>query len=307
MKRLLHYLLLGCVLFPAILACMPSQKKQDTAERLLPPTFPTPPDSVSEPKERASYVVKHVWLPYDSLTVQMFDGMSSMEQFIVDYFAIGAIADKGAFSHSVATALSKSTPDFYANFVDLAEMYLDHSNSPAYNEDLYALFIEQALDSSVITHADSIRLAERLAGYRKNRVGDIATDFTVKLTDGRKTSLRDIESPLIVLIFYEPECETCIETLDFIKASDLFSTLVSEQKAKVLCINMSSETGNPLSMTDKCPAWAMVGYESEQKIKEHQLYYLRTLPTIFLLDRDKRVLLRHLKVDQLEQWLKQNI
>lgn len=307
MKRLLHYLLLGCVLFLGVVACIPFQKKQDTAERLLPPSFPVPPDSVSDPKERASYIVKNVWLPYDTLTVQMFGGMPSMELFMQEFFSIGLLASGEAFSYSVATALRKSAPDFYANFMDLGEMYLDYPNSPVCNEDLYALFIGQALDSSVITYADSIRLSKRLIGYQKNRVGDIAVDFSVTLTDGTETSLHDIESPLTVLIFYEPECEACIESLDFIKISDVFSTLVSKQMAKVLCIDMSGEIGNFQSKADECPIWAMTGYESEHKVKDQQLYYLRTFPTIFLLDQDKRVLLRHLKVDQLEQWLKRNI
>ncbi|SPY34845.1 AhpC/TSA family [Porphyromonas cangingivalis] len=306
MKRLLHYLFLGCVLFPGMLACMPSQKGQDTAGRLFPPALPIPPDSISIPEERASYIVNNVWLPYDSLTTQMFEGIPSMEQFIVDYFAIGAVADKKSFSNSVVTALGKSTPDFYAHFLDFAEMYLDHSNSPIYNEDLYALFVGQVLRSSVVTYADSIRLSERLTGYAKNKVGDIAANFSIRLSDSRKISLHDIASPLTILIFYEPECETCIETLDLIKSSDVFLTLAAEQKVKVLCVDMTSETRSAQSAREKCPTWMMMGYESEQAIRQQQLYYLRAFPTVFLLDQDNRVLLRHLRVDQLEQWLRNN-
>ena len=305
MKRFLHYFL-GCILFLGTLSCVPSKTKQDTAESLSPPIFPIPPDTVTDSEAKASYIVKNVWSLRDSLTVQMFGGMSSMEQFVVDYFSIGAMADKGEFANSIAMALEKSTSDFYANFLDLAELYLDHATSSIYNEELYASFIEQALKSSVITYADSIRLSERLAGYRKNRVGDIAADFTIYLSDGGKTSLHKIKAPLTVLIFYEPACKICIDALTFMKTSDVFWSLVKNRMLKVICIDMSADTGKLRSLADKSPTWAILGCESEQKINEYQLYYLRAFPTIFLLDQEKRVLLRHLKVDQLEQWLQQN-
>lgn len=39
------------------------------------------------------------------------------------------------------------------------------------------------------------------------------------------------------------------------------------------------------------------------KITERQLYDLKAMPTLYLLDKDKRVILKDAPVEQIEQWL----
>ena len=44
-------------------------------------------------------------------------------------------------------------------------------------------------------------------------------------------------------------------------------------------------------------------YDAGQKITERQLYDLKAMPTLYLLDKDKRVILKDAPVEQIEQWL----
>ncbi|MDO4695409.1 DUF5106 domain-containing protein [Porphyromonas sp.] len=303
MRRCLSFTL-GCVFFVLALSC--TTTKKNTAERLSsPPKFPVPPATMIEPKDRASFIVRNVWNGYDSLTIDLFESKDAFEQFMVDYFAIGSIAEGQAFSESIATALSKSTSEFYAHSMDIGEMYLDHANSPIYNEDAYAILIIQALKSPVLSYADSVRFVHRLEMYERNKPGEIARDFAIQEFGGGKTALHQIKSPLLALMFYEPNCETCSEAFDHIVSDSVIKKAVETGRMKLVCIYAGNMMTDYELSRSKVPAFVTLGHEFEQKIENEELYFIRAFPTIYLLDENKRVLRRDITVEALSDWLKE--
>lgn len=51
------------------------------------------------------------------------------------------------------------------------------------------------------------------------------------------------------------------------------------------------------------PSGMINAYDAGQKIAERQSYDLKAMPTLYLLDKDKRVILKDAPVEQIEQWL----
>ena len=51
----------------------------------------------------------------------------------------------------------------------------------------------------------------------------------------------------------------------------------------------------------------VVAYDAEQAVNEKETYVLPAIPTLYLLDRDKRVLLKDAPVEQVEYYLKKHV
>lgn len=280
-------------------------KGQSTADKVAPPSFPTPPVSITDPAMRASYIVRNVWQGYDSLSVTQFPTETVFEQFLSDYFAIGAIAQEGEFGKSIAEAIEKANESFYLNLIGLAELYLDNPRSPVYNEGQYAIILQEALKSSKITFADSVRFVDRLALYEKNKPGTKATDFQFALFPGtEKTRLSLVKAPKLLLMFYDPDCHTCQEVLEHISVSELFSSAAKGGKFTLLCIYSGTRVEEWRQYRDRIPSWATVGIEQEMRIDNEQLYHLRAFPTLYLLDEDKTVILRDVSIEKVEAYLR---
>lgn len=49
------------------------------------------------------------------------------------------------------------------------------------------------------------------------------------------------------------------------------------------------------------------GYDKKTVIKEKNLYDLKAIPTLYLLDKDKKVLLKDVMVGQIEEYFKKMI
>ena len=56
---------------------------------------------------------------------------------------------------------------------------------------------------------------------------------------------------------------------------------------------------------DMIPSKWINGYDKELTVLNRELYDLKAMPTLYLLDKDKKVLLKDAPVEQVEQYLAQ--
>ena len=59
----------------------------------------------------------------------------------------------------------------------------------------------------------------------------------------------------------------------------------------------------PRSRRDVIPSGWINGYDKELTVLDRELYDLKAMPTLYLLDKDKKVLLKDAPVEQVEQYL----
>lgn len=68
-------------------------------------------------------------------------------------------------------------------------------------------------DSPLADEAARSRARHDLRLITMNRPGSIAADFTYTLPSGAQKRMHDIRSPYTLLLFYNPDCHGCAETL----------------------------------------------------------------------------------------------
>jgi len=229
--------------------------------------YPEIPDELEEIEARMSYLLEHFWQDYafaDSTAMNREVG----EQGMVDFLNFMQHADSVSAMQG-AKVLADSLgvhPSALTFFEGLMEHYLDDSDSPLYSDEVYAHLLRALPETP-----QRVWLLEQLA---KNRVGDRAADVPVRTADGKEMRLWKIKSKQTLLIFFDPDCRRCQRLDAQLKQEPL---IVQNPRLKVVRKNVNDLNGE---------------------------YYVPHTPALYLLDKEKRVVLKEPKWEALLKMLK---
>ncbi|MDO5035594.1 MAG: DUF5106 domain-containing protein [Porphyromonas sp.] len=293
------------ILLLLILVSSSCKAEQQSPGRVT-PTFPTPPETLTEPESRASYVVTEVWTPCSEVDTLDFASASEREQFIVDYLALGGIASEDAFRSSISKAFEIGTEPFSQELKQLAIRYLSHRRSPLYNMDQYIYVMDAALEYGLLDEAEEIRYHEERTLWSKNRVGALSKDFAYVTPSGVEQTLHTTPVTKSLLVaFYAPDCSICSSIFAYIEQSSPLQEALEQGDLSLLCIDPYGEERSFQRSLSEVPHGAIVGLDSERIVLEQSLYDLRSVPTLYLLDEEYRVQMKNLEIDQLEQMFRE--
>lgn len=170
-------------------------------------------------------------------------------------------------------------------FMQLAEKYLYEPNSPYYNEKMYGVFLEY------VVHKKSgyERYKNHYSSIAKNQIGSCAADFGFTYQNGEKGNLYGVKGKFVVLFFYDPSCDECKHVKRVLENSRFAPQVV------IMAVYIDHDV--ELWRKSECLAsWHNV-YAPD--IDSKALYNIRALPTLYLLDEQKRVLLKDVSVEKL--------
>lgn len=173
----------------------------------------------------------------------------------------------------------------------LAKHYLGNPASPARNETLYIQFLQSMLSTDSLPETVRSRSKENLRVALLNRPGTIATNFKFIDRNGNHMSLHDLTARQTLLVFYDPECHHCSDILTMLaKATNINSAI---QKGDLTVLAIYAEGNRKLweKTSGEMPQNWKVGYDVTG-ILDNDLYDLPAMPVIYLLDSNKRVILK---------------
>ena len=120
-------------------------------------------------------------------------------------------------------------------------------------------------------------IVKRADILRKITIGRLAPTFTYIDDEGKQIDLSEIDSKNTVLFFYKPDCQKCI------REKRILGLIKKRQKnLTILHINISEENYSNVS----------------QDIAVQ--YDIKTTPTIYILDKDKRITAKNIKAEEIE-------
>ncbi|WP_294588783.1 DUF5106 domain-containing protein [uncultured Phocaeicola sp.] len=259
--------------------------------------FPDIPATLTEAEARKAFLLTHYWDKFSFTDTTLVDNRDVTEQGFVNFIAL--LLD-GTTSEELAR---ESLKNWCKGFVgkdhalrvltQTADEYLYNPNSPFYNEALYGLYLETMLDVLPQTDAVCSSYQFKLELVRRNNPGDRATDFTYYLPDGTRCTLgtTPTKNDRLLLVFYDPECESCHEVLQQMAADASLAEAVQSGKLSVLAVyTEGNEEAWRKALPDMPDKW-IVGTDREV-VKTGALYDLKAMPSLYLLDGQKRVLLK---------------
>lgn len=259
--------------------------------------FPEIPATLTEPEARKSYLLTHYWEQFDFADTTLMNNRDVTEQGFVNFIAL--LADGTTPEELTRESLANWCAGFVGKeharqvLTQTADDYLFNPNSPFYNENLYGLYLETLLGMLPQTDAMRSSYQFKLKLVKRNNPGNRATDFTYYLPNGTRRTLAatQVKGDRLLLMFYDPECESCHEVLLQMAADTALAEAVRTGKLSVLAVyTEGNDEAWRKALPDMPKGWT-VGTDHEA-VKTEALYDLKAMPSLYLLDGQKTVLLK---------------
>ena len=251
------------------------------------------PSSISDPEARRQYMCEHYW---DKLnladstffaeidTVQMVEAfmawvgnyMSPNDGYYVEKFMVKA----GQYPHSLRY------------FAMLAEQVLYDPNSPLRSDELYIPVLQAQVESEWLDKYEKLSPQYNLDLALQNRIGRPANDFRYTTSTGRTGSLYGIKAKYTLIFFNNPGCTMCKTIREDICSSQLLTELISSGQMKVLALYPDEQLDEWHAYKEHIPSNWINSYDKGTVIRNKNLYDLKAIPALYLLDSAKRVLIK---------------
>lgn len=256
--------------------------------------YPAIPDTLRSVEQRAGYLSEHYWDNYNFADTLLLKSKEVTEQGFVNFIDIlnkfnldnaskgvahkdiaqKDIAQKGITQKDITQkGIACFTRKAFSNaaakerFENLIEHYFEDQLSPVRNDRVYLIFLEEMKNSPCFDETEKERIAFKIKTTNKNLPGDIAINFKFKDESGKEHQLSDYKDQKIILYFYDPDCENCHEVSAWLKQQTI--------PADIKVLKMIAD--NHISY----------------------IYSLKNMPTIFLLDKENKVILKDCTAQEL--------
>ena len=259
--------------------------------------FPEIPATLTEPEARKAWLLAHYWERFDFADTTLVNNRDITEQGFVNFIAL--LADGTTPEDLMRESLENWCTGFVGQaharkvLTKTADDYLYNPNAPFYHEALYGMYLETLLEA--LPAGDVLRSSYgfKLQLLKRNNVGDRATDFAYYLPDGMRRTLAatPVKGGRLLLVFYDPECESCHAVLGQMAADRGLAEAVKAGKLSVLAVYTEGNEAAWRKALPDMPAGWMVGADHEA-VKTGALYDLKAMPSLYLLDGKKTVLLK---------------
>ena len=280
--KILNLTFFACLFCAGIVSCAYAQKQQEKTREFRLPDMPV---TLTAPGDRAAYLSLHYWDHFDFADTSLISRPEITEQAFVDFISILPYTPKA--QEAVDTLFRRALADreMLYHFISLGDKYLYEPNSPMHDEELHILVSACLGQSSGLEETDRIRPRHLLEMALKNRPGDVATDFTVVCRDGRSRRLSDIKAGYVLVYFNDPDCEDCRRVKELLTLSPVVNDLLESGRLKLLSVCVEGKT--PAWEKAEFPAGWIDGYDADQRLTREQVYDLKAMPTLYLLDAEK--------------------
>lgn len=319
MKPIMYY---PCLLFflLQISACTAGSKHRPAEENKLAQDtvsagksafkLPEMPITIVSPQEQLSYFVKYYWSNYDFADTTAIRNPEITEQALVNYLSLLKEVSPAESSECLKQLVRDSERDevVYGWFDDKLEHYLYDPNSPLRDDGLYMSVLEEMVISKKYGGVLAQRPRYRLGMLKKNCVGMRAADFSFVAKAGKRSRLQNLSSKYTLLFLYDPECENCGKAVEMLNESTMLAEKCKKSAGNmplltVLAVSVESDRESWLQHLYALPDGWKNGYDDTGMIRDKELYDLRSVPSIYLLDKDKKVILKNVDAPEALEYI----
>lgn len=171
-----------------------------------------------------------------------------------------------------------------------AEATLGNPLSVDHNEEKFVELLKAISINDALSETEKMRPKLLLEEALKNHVGTQAHDIEYITPDDSTHYISESLSPLTLIYFNDPDCDACEMVKERLDTCSILKTMVKERKLEIIGIYTLNDEQSWRN-TD-FPDHIINGWNKNQEIEFKETYLLPTLPLFYLLDSDKKVLLK---------------
>ena len=266
------------------------------------------PAMIRTQQDAADHYAMHFWdrmadpersFPSDSLLVSGVK-REEVEQKYANWLSILDMVDlktaekaiKTLFDKALACETKDSTSNVFETFEELADKYMYDPNSPMRNEEYYLHYVSRLASYEGFGPEEREKYVHRAEGCALNRLGQMAADFRFADNRGRIHTLHGIKAPYTLLFFSNPGCDACLNIINTLKGEPRISEMISDGTLAVLNIYIDEDLQGWKDYMSVYPEDWYNGFDPDFIIRNDELYDVRAIPSLYLLDKEKRVILK---------------
>ena len=272
------------------------------------------PTMISGQQEALEFMAVNYWngitdasrtYPSDSLLVSGVR-KTEVEQKYADWTAILEYAGPSVWEKAMANLYDRalacekkdSSSNVFETFADLHQKYYYDPNSPMRNEEVYLHFVSRYAGYEGLPEVLREKYARQARLCSLNRIGHKAADFRFADRNGRMRNLHDINADIILLFFSNPGCEACMSIINMLNDAPVISDLISEGRLVVLNIYIDEDIQAWRSYMPIYPEKWYNGFDPDFVLRNNDIYCVRAIPSLYVLDNEKRVVLKDAPEDK---------
>ena len=184
----------------------------------------------------------------------------------------------------------------WARLTELEAKYLIDPNSPFRNEELYIPVVRHLLSAPYSTESQRTYAEYILPRLLLNRPGERAADFGFITPKGRRSSLYEVlearHPQQTILFFSNPGCPNCKEITESLEAQAEVQTRIAAGELLVVNIYPDEDVEAWLDYLPNYPDSWVCGQDADQLLNSNTVYWLRAIPSLYLLDAEGRGVLK---------------
>lgn len=291
----------------AVTACT-SRPSKDKEEPHTPQTvfvYPEIPDTLKQPAERRAYLLTHFWREYDFADTSLLSRPGITEQGFVNFLSLFREADAKDVEAAVDSLvfLSKPYPAVQSFLLRQAGKYLYDNASPTYDEACYLKVVKPFLACRNLPAEARAEAEKRVALAAKNPVGSTASDFAITWPDENVFPLSTIQADQLLMVFYDAASDSCRRLIASLQTLKPLTQRVNAWQLRVLMMDVGTDAALWKATADYLPHAWLKGHDGEGMLRTSAIYDLHALPSMYLLDSGKKILLKQTSVDEvLKYW-----
>lgn len=292
-------LLLLFIILPATYSCKNKTPKEASTRAVLTDSIwkfqlPEIPTILTSSEQRLNFLVNHYWDNINIADTNFIHNDNDLEQAWANYCDLLNRVPLPTAQDAIKSTFTRmnGNKNILAVFQDLADKYLYDPNSPMREEEYYIPVLETLINTPTLDEVEKIRPRARLKLALKNRPGTIASDFVYTLKTGTRGRLHKISTDYTILFINNPGCHACAETIGQLRSAEVIEKLHKDSRLTILAIYPDEDLDEWKKHIKDFPEDWINGYDKEQTINNKELYDLKAIPTLYLLDENKVVLLK---------------
>ena len=275
--------------------------------------------SMLDAEDKIDYVLGHMWDAFldksgqISCDTTLVNGVKEEEviQAMANYaMLLGQVDLEKAYGYMSSLTESiislhpcDSLSHTFTAMCKCVENYLYDANSPLRDEDIYHAYCSRMASYEGLGEAYRQLYSYQAEMCAMNRRGTVAADFAFSDKDGRHYTLHAINADLTILFFSNPGCQSCKDIIDALCSRPYLDSMIQSGRLAIVNIYIDEEIDTWLSYEKEYPRNWLNAYDYKGVINSDELYFVRAIPSVYLLDSEHRILLKDAPVERILAFL----
>lgn len=306
MKEIIRILTVATVSLCLFASCNSAEQKNGGWSAF---PYPSVPGVLTAPQEIQEYIFAHFWDSYFK-DPEKVDSLE-LEQAVSNYVSLLLPRPLDKACSGITSLLEKAEgyqkenagSDVFGRVGALVTKFLYDPNSPLRDEDIYRPFVQKLAESPFTEDAMRDALREDARKCSLNRRGTAAFDLTFTDASGKNHNLYGVDAANTVLVFSNPGCGACKEIVGSIQEIPGIEERIEMHDLAVVNVYIDEDLDLWEEYRKEYPSYWITGYDGKLILKKDTIYNIRAIPSVYLLDSGKNVILKDAPIERVTDYL----